>query len=489
MKKYFEPVRYLAQPFRRECTTRINALVLLVPFLVGACADSSRSEPTQIPDMPIQSPQEEWKQKTLTYVEAINAFVQQGYKDGWENAGEEPKDPGREHLANDVIAELRRANMEGYVDRFREQWPPAHAPLIPILEKKGQSISIVCLLDDGSILLRTGSNYEPGRTFRIRGSAATEVEGVGYFGRCPNRRFFGVARDDGISIHDGWEGPQVALCPWPNGTEEIPDGFEVKPWGEVPKPSRIVPFPDGKRVLMVSEHGIFVLSENSVRRLLPTTEQMREHFEWSLREHPDDDLSLFLAMEHGAVSQDGRFIAVGSQDSTHLVFNDQLQVIGNIGNQSEYPHYAVFSADQSMIAFNSCHFYNGVTVGVPTRLLPGLQTEAYETDERTPILEDVARVYAAVSRNDEFIVGDASGYVRAFDLQGNRRWEQFIGSSVGDIDISPDGRTLVVSTYAGFLSILRLDVGESAAHQIGTGGHREECRWIFWKNESQPWIW
>lgn len=466
-----------------------TALAIIIPLLITACDEAARTDLPDNPKMPETTAQEEWKQKTLSYVQAINDFVKRGHADGWDNVGNEPKDPGREHLAKEAIAALRHANLEGYVEQFRELWPPAHAPLIPLLEENGQSIPVICLMDDGSILARIGTNYQAGRTFQIRGDQATELKDVGYFGRCPNRRYFGVARNDGIAIHDGWQGPEVTLCPWPKGTEDIPDGFKVAPWDDVPNPSRIVPFPDGKRVLMISEHGIFVLSESSARRLLPTKEQMREHFEWSKREHPEDELSLFLSMEHGAVSRDGRFVAVGCQDSSHLVYDDQLELIGDIGNQSEYPHYAVFSADQSMIAFNSCHFYNGITVGVPLHLLPGLKTDAYEEDKRTPILEDGARVYAAVSRNDEFIIGDASGYVRAFDLQGRRRWEQFIGSSVGDIDVSPDGKTLVVSTYAGFISILSLDVGESAAHQIGTGGHREERRWIFWKNEPKPLIW
>ena len=466
-----------------------TALALLIPLSLAACDESAEIESSDKPAVPKQSSQEEWKEKTLSYAQAINDFVQRGHAEGWENVGKEPEEPGREHLVNDAIAELRRANMEGYVARFREQWPPAHAPLIPILEENGQSIPVVCFLDDGTILARIGTNYQPGHTFQIRGDQATELKDVGYFGRCPNRHYFGVARDAGIAIYDGWQGPQVAMCPWPKGTEDVPDGFKIAAWDDVPNPSQIVPFPDGKRALMVSKHGIFVLSEGSARRLLPTPEQMREHFEWSLREHPEDDLSLYLSMEHGAVSRDGRFIAVGCQDSSHLVYNDRLELIGDIGNQSEYPHYAVFSADLSMIAFNSCHFYNGITVGVPTRLLPGLETEPYEEDARTPILEDGARVYAAVSRGDEFIIGDASGYVRAFDLQGNRRWEQFVGSSVGDIDVSPDGKTLVVSTYAGFISVIRLDAGESAPHQIGTGGHLEERRWIFWKNEPKPLIW
>lgn len=80
-------------------------------------------------------------------------------------------------------------------------------------------------------------------------------------------------------------------------------------------------------------------------------------------------------------------------------------------------------------------------------------------------------------------------FPRAFDLQGQGRWEQFIGSTVGDIVVSADGTPLVVSTYAGFISIFRLDAGKAASHQIGTGGHLEERRWIFWKNERTPLIW
>ena len=106
---------------------------------------------------------------------------------------------------------------------------------------------------------------------------------------------------------------------------------------------------------MVSEDGICVLSENSVRLLLPTQEEMRREFEYMQREHPEDELGFYLAMEHGAVSRDGRLIAVGSQDSSHLVYNDQLELIGDIGNQSEYPHYAVFSADQSKSLFSREH--------------------------------------------------------------------------------------------------------------------------------------
>ena len=118
-----------------------------------------------------------------------------------------------------------------------------------------------------------------------------------------------------------------------------------------------------------------------------------------------------------------------------------------------------------------------------------MTTPVYEDDDRTTVLDDGARVYAATARGDEFVVGDAYGYVRAFGVTGERRWEQFVGSTVGDVDVSADGKTLAVSTCAGFLALFRLDAGAQAPHQIGDGGHLETRRWLFWTHEPAPLIW
>jgi len=76
----------------------------------------------------------------------------------------------------------------------------------------------MCVLNDASIVARIGTNYQPGLTIHIRDKEVTELPEIGYFGRSPNRRFFGVARESGIAIHDGWQGPEVAMCRWPKGT-------------------------------------------------------------------------------------------------------------------------------------------------------------------------------------------------------------------------------------------------------------------------------
>ncbi|MCG8403930.1 MAG: hypothetical protein MI923_01905 [Phycisphaerales bacterium] len=430
-----------------------------------------------------KSAQEEWHAKTLEYVTAVNAFVEKGLREGWENAGEEPGEPGRGPFVGAAIDAVRKANTNGELSNLRERWPPAHRPLAGLLEKKGQCIPVVCILPDGSILARVGGYDEPGRTVHLRGDSAVDVPDVPFFGHGPNRRHFAVFQKDGVHIIDGWNGPSTAKCPWPTGLEDMPDGSDASPWEAPPTPTQLIPFPSGKRVLLVCGEGAFVLSEFEAKRLLPTKEDLG----WLCKENPDGKPERLLDMEHGAVSKDGKLIAVGSQDSSHLVFNDQLEIIGEVAPRSSYPHYALFSSDGHMIAFNACHFYDGVTIGVPTQILP--VAELHEHDERIPDLHDNARVYAGVSRNDEFIVGDAYGYVRAFDTKGEARWQHFIGSTICAMDISPDGKTLVVATYAGFLSIIQLDAGKRAPYQIGTGNHVETRRWIFWKDEPRPLIW
>ena len=313
-------------------------ITLLLVAAVGCNNSPAEKESTQ--KMTSQTKQQEWRQKTLQYVESVNAFVAKGLAEGWENAGDEPSDSGREELVPELLAAIRKENAKGNTDSLRKRWPPAHAPLISLLEENGQSIPVVCVLPDNSILVRLGAPYEAGKLVHIDGDSVQDIETDGFFGYGPNKRFFAFSRPDGIEIREGWNGNRVALCRWPTGLEGIPDGFDLKPFDELPLPTRLIPFPDGKRVLLVSSEGIFVLSPQKAVRLLPTTNQLKEHFEWSQKEYPDDELTMGLSMEHGAISHDGKYIAVGSQDSTHFLFDDELKLVGDVGNWTEYPHHA-----------------------------------------------------------------------------------------------------------------------------------------------------
>jgi hypothetical protein len=433
-----------------------------------------------------------WKEEGKRYVLALNTYIRLGIQNGWDSVDpdDEPKD-SRQPMARAVLDAIRRANATDQIDDINERFPRAHTPLWELIEENGQGMPVVMLLDDGRILARIGEPYKSGYMVVIDDRKVDHLSSeIFTVGRSPNREFFAVARQSGISIHRGWEGETTAKLSWPTGLEGIPNQFTTPAIKDTPTVTQLIPFNSGRKALLVSPSGVFVLSTEIAIRLLPTMEQLQEHFEWLLSEYPNDPLIYELSMEHGAISPDSTLIAAGHQSSMHFVFDtDSYSVIGKIGHMSEYPHFAAFSSDGSMIAFNSCHFYNGMTIGVPIGLLPGLETESCELDEQLVALENGARVYAAVARNDEFIIGDASGYLRAFDYSGKFRWQHFIGSTVGSMDISRDGKRLIVTTYAGFLSILDLDASEADPFAIGTATHHEFRRWLFWKSESNPLIW
>ncbi|MEM1060274.1 MAG: hypothetical protein AAGK14_13600 [Verrucomicrobiota bacterium] len=458
------------------------------PLSENRAAISFEPVPKQVPTL---AQQREWREKVLVYVGEVNDFGRR-YAADPESMAEalEPACPALEHLAVAAVNAIRQANETGDIERLREEWPPAQEPLIPVLEKNGISIPTVCILSDQSVVVRVGTAYQPGRTFHLTENEARELPDPGYFGRSPCRRYFAYAREAGVEICEGWLGRSLAICSWPNGLEGIPSEYHAKSLEKVPTATRLVPFPDGRKVLLVAPEGVFLLHPDRAVRLLPTEEDIRLLFDYELKEGSlPQDLSVSLSMEHGAVSPDGKLIAAGNQDSKHHIFDAEGNLLAEVGPLMDYPHHALFAEDGSLIAFNSCHFYDGVTLAVPVHLLPGLSTKSYEEDERTPVLEDGSRVYAGAARGDEFVIGDASGVLRAFSTAGQKRWVQRIGSSTGAIDISADGRMLVASTYAGFVSFFRLDAGRQAPHQIGYGNHEEVCRWIFWKHEENPLRW
>jgi hypothetical protein len=97
------------------------------------------------------------------------------------------------------------------------------------------------------------------------------------------------------------------------------------------------------------------------------------------------------------------------------------------------------------------------------------------------MLEDSSRVYASSFVGGAFVLGDAYGYLRACTPKGKPTWQLFCGSSIGGIDVSPDGRRLAVATAAGFLQMYDLDVGGPDRFQIGTAQHVERVRFVRWK--------
>jgi len=181
--------------------------------------------------------------------------------------------------------------------------------------------------------------------------------------------------------------------------------------------------------------------EKSIEKTLETNAD--EDF-YGDSEYDDDELE--IAMANATLSNDNELIVAGEQDTDeHVLMDSEGERLGGIGAQSAYPHFCLFSADDTQLITNSCHLYNGVTIGVDRALLKrGLKVEAYSYDEEGEknftLIDDAMRVYAGVATRDFYILGDAYGYIKAVGKDGRKIWRHYLGGTIKSMAISDDGK-------------------------------------------------
>jgi len=233
----------------------------------------------------------------------------------------------------------------------------------------------------------------------------------------------------------------------------------------------LIPFNDGLKVLSVTSEGIFLIDKHQENMIHP--EPDLEDEEWDSN----------IDMENGTLSNDNKFVIVGDQCSDHRVLDSNGKQIGEIGPQSEYAHFCIFSEDDSQLITNSCHFYGGMTIGVNSNKLNGIAIEAWEESSEYVKIDEGMRVYCGIAYDEIYVLGEAYGYIKAINKEGNLIWRYFLGSTIGGIAISDDKEILWVASCTGMIHKLRLGKGHRDNHTIGNGNHYEDFRLIVWKDE------
>lgn len=125
-----------------------------------------------------------------------------------------------------------------------------------------------------------------------------------------------------------------------------------------------------------------------------------------------------------------------------------------------------------------------MSVNVPEKT--GAET-ALEQQE-WPFVDESMRVYAGAALKEGIILGDAYGYLRLLDENGQEKWRYFVGSTIAGLLVSPDESQLYVGTYGGMLHVLDLQSVTTTDYDIGTAPLRENGRWMLWK-ECEPLRW
>lgn len=408
--------------------------------------------------------QEEWNLKGKKYAEEINQMVEFGEKNGWENwKGKEPEDK-REHLADKVISLLKKANLENTVEDFRLKFPPANTPIIKFIEKQSQSIQQLHFIDNQKIVFFRGTSYQENQAYLLDDDKVLELDSdIKAIGKSKIGNVFAIAVKDRISLFKNWNGNFIKEF-----ILSYTADFAI---------TELIPFNDGSKVLLVSSDGIYLISDADEKLIHPTNEDNEEDWEPG------------IAMENGTLSNDNKFIVAGDQSYDHTIMDSNGTKVGTIGPQSSYPHFCLFSKDDDQLITNSCHFYNGTTIGVDGKNLNGIEIEAYSDSDDYVVIDEDMRVYSGVATSDYYILGDAYGYIKAFDKKGNTIWRHYLGSTINGMAISDDEKTLWVGSYSGMLHKLHLGKGHRDDHTIGNGDNYEDFRLLIWKDEPQIWKW
>jgi len=408
--------------------------------------------------------QKEWFEKGAEYARAVNEMVSFATLNGWENwKGKEPEDQ-RSHLVKETLELLRAANKRGEIKKFRERFPPAHSPLVEHIKANAQSIEQLHFINGEKIVFLTGTSYQKRQAYVLKGDQLITLdESIRAIGKSKLGDVFAIAVGNKITTTQGWQG-------------KIIRDFSLKEETANLGITELVPFNDGEKLLMVTADGIFIISATTEKMIHPVYDEQ------------DADWSPNIDMENATLSNNNDIIVVGDQGSDHRILDNEGSEIGSIGPQSSYPHFCLFSKDDEQLLTNSCHFYNGVSIGVNTDKLPNIEIPAYVESGEFIVLDEDMRVYKGIATSQYYILGDAYGYIRAIDKKGKLIWRHHLGSSISGITISDDEKTLWVAACSGILHKLKLGEGQGE-HTIGNGNHKEEFRLILWKNEPGPLFW
>ena len=408
--------------------------------------------------------QEDWNIKGEKYASEINSMVEFGEKNGWENwKGKEPKDE-REYLADDIISLLKKANADGKTEEFRDNFPPSHSPIINFIEKQSQSIEQLCFIDNQKIVFLTGTSYQERQAYLLNETKILKLDAeINAVGKSKQGNVFAIASKNRISTFQNWEGDLIS--------EFILK--KTKDYGI----TELIPFNNGLKLILVSSEGIYLISENEEKLIHPINEENEE--DWTSN----------IDMENATLSNNNQFIIVGDQCYDHKVLDENGNKLGSIGPQSSYPHFCLFSKNDEQLITNSCHFYNGITIGVETNKLNNIEIEAYEESEDYNTIDEEMRIYAGLATSAYYILGDAYGYIKGIDKNGKKIWSHFLGSTISGITISEDEKTLWIGSSSGMLHKLQLEKGKRDKHTIGNSNHYEEFRLLVWKDESEILKW
>ncbi len=431
-----------------------------------------------------------WIEEGRAFKTALNAWLAEIYA-GNKPSTDEPEDT-RDDMADQVLQYARQLTKEGRADDLRRMFPPSHEPFdYDEIDPHGVQSEQLLLLKDGRVVATVYTD-EGRKTYVMRDNEIEEVPGVIGIARSTYHEHVVKAYEDRLDVHASWDGPVVRTLAWPKGYGDVFPKAETtfERASDMGSIATLSIFPDGKRAVVATESGVFLMSESGSQLLHPSREDLEERIE------DPTDIDISLSYPHTAISPDGSIIAVGVQEPPHVLLGEKDGVwvrTAEIYPRSSYPHAALFHDAKPHVALAGCHFANSATIGLQLDKLPKpggepLTLDGYSGDEDLDYIDDRFWVFSIAPLDEGYALGANNGYIWAHAFDGRKQlWFCHLGSTLTAMDISEDRNTLVVGTYSGQVIKLRLDQERDLGQLITDRDIREERRWVFWPGGPMAW--
>ncbi len=442
---------------------------------------------------------ERWIKEGQQFKDQLTAFVDAIY-----SGGEGPEEPyeTREDMAGEVYKIALDLNEKGEHKKLRELFPPAFEPFVPYYDNISRCVNQVIVLKDGRIVARADGNVylDDGSVFVLEEDKATEQEGIMAVGISANKEYVVKITDKAIQVHKEWDDDPIWTGKYPKGYGKATENISVSDFeqdGLIVLSADV--FNDGKRVLLATTNGIFIVSENEDSQcVFPTQDMIPDFIEEFYNEYEESvPFEISLDYFHAKLSPDNTKIATGFQMSEHCILEadgNDFKVTGAIQARSEYPHTVSFHDTLNHVALASCHYQQSAVIGMDLSHLP-LQANASwyqeESDSRFDILHDNAWAFSIVPYKEGYLLGINNGYIFYRNPKNPKEVSYIhLGGTIMSMDFSADKKYLVVGTYSGYVVKIDLTASERDKTLITDMNVKETNRWVLWGQKgTEALIW
>ena len=206
--------------------------------------------------------QKEWNEKGEKYAKEVNDMVAFAEVHGWDAyKGEVPVDEreGMTQLCEAVFERLKDANERGETEKFRADFPPSNVIFEGCEDEAGNAgekdkigdklgdVDQICSLRGENVLF-IASNDDGKTLYLLEGECVSEVaKGVIAVGKSKRNEIYALLRRGEVELIKGYDGKSGGelVARFNHELEIIYDEAEI------------LPFNDGKKVLLVAHDGIF----------------------------------------------------------------------------------------------------------------------------------------------------------------------------------------------------------------------------------------